>query len=278
MHPPSSTLSAPPGSGTFEPFEDAGSSHSISAPGPWPLPHSRDEHHLGERHDEGCSRALPPLRLRPQPPAPGAKTAPPRAATKAAAPTAATPAAPARSETLSADTPRTTQLGATFTAPRGWTVTSYGAKVLLRTPEPDSRLALVDLLATSADAAVAAAWDAFRPGRGARSSSPPRGQAATAGTSADLHVRDLAQRAARRLRRGAAQRSLDGGLVEATEPTYERRLASVDRARQPPPQGLPARVLRGQEGDPLDPQRIRLLKDFVASGERSSASPGWGSA
>src|SRR5512132_2991486 len=80
-------------------------------------------------------------------------------------PLLAQPAA-AVAERVSADTPRATTAGTTYTLPTGWGATTKGSLVLLDLPEADSRIALVDVDAKDAkdsDAAVAAAWAAYRP-------------------------------------------------------------------------------------------------------------------
>jgi CubicO group peptidase (beta-lactamase class C family) len=64
---------------------------------------------------------------------------------------------------LAADTPMLTVAGNTFIAPAGWTVTTRGRAVILEAPEGDSHFALVDVDAPDADAAVAAAWQAYEP-------------------------------------------------------------------------------------------------------------------
>jgi CubicO group peptidase (beta-lactamase class C family) len=76
---------------------------------------------------------------------------------------AAAPQAPAAGEVQSADTPRTTVAGNTFIAPEGWRVEVKGPMTLLTPPEGDSHIALIDLKANDADAAVKAAWAAYRP-------------------------------------------------------------------------------------------------------------------
>jgi CubicO group peptidase (beta-lactamase class C family) len=73
---------------------------------------------------------------------------------------AQTAAAPAP---LTADTPSTTVSGNTFIAPAGWTIRVKGPATILESPEGDSWLALVDVTAKDADAAVAAAWAAYKP-------------------------------------------------------------------------------------------------------------------
>jgi len=71
--------------------------------------------------------------------------------------------APAAGEVQSADTPRTTVAGNTFIAPAGWRVEVKGPMTLITPPEGDSHIALIDLKANDADAAVKAAWAAYRP-------------------------------------------------------------------------------------------------------------------
>ena len=82
-------------------------------------------------------------------------TLPQTATTEAQAPTAG--------EVQSADTPRTTVAGNTFIAPAGWRVDVKGPMTLLTPPEGDSHIALIDLKSNDADAAVKAAWAAYRP-------------------------------------------------------------------------------------------------------------------
>ena len=74
------------------------------------------------------------------------------------------PAAPA-GETLASDAPRATVGGSTFVAPAGWTLAVRGALTVLEVPERGSWIALIDVDAADADAAVARAWAAYRPAR-----------------------------------------------------------------------------------------------------------------
>ena len=75
----------------------------------------------------------------------------------AAALHARTPGAP-----LPADTPETTVAGNTFIAPAGWSVEVKGPATIVASPEGDSWIALVDVTAKDADAALAAAWAAYK--------------------------------------------------------------------------------------------------------------------
>jgi CubicO group peptidase (beta-lactamase class C family) len=93
----------------------------------------------------------------------------PAATPVSVAPAAPTPEpvapAPAPAEVLTADTPRTTVEGARFVAPAGWSITVRGPATILEAPEAGSRLALVDVHAAGADAAVDQAWATYRPDR-----------------------------------------------------------------------------------------------------------------
>ena len=76
---------------------------------------------------------------------------------------AAVTASPASAgEPLVADT-SLASANATFTAPLGWRVATEANKNILEPPEGDAHLALIDVKAADADAAVAAGWAAYRP-------------------------------------------------------------------------------------------------------------------
>lgn len=84
------------------------------------------------------------------------------AAAPSAAPTT-TPKAKPAPERIDKDTPRATAEGATFTAPAGWSIRTEAALVVLEGPDPELHIALFDTRAANADAAVAAAWAAYKP-------------------------------------------------------------------------------------------------------------------
>ena len=84
-------------------------------------------------------------------------------ATTAFAAAAAAPAAQDAPQRLAADTPQTTVAGNTFIAPADWSVSVRGPATILEPPEGQGAIALVDVTAPDADAAVAAAWKAYKP-------------------------------------------------------------------------------------------------------------------
>jgi CubicO group peptidase (beta-lactamase class C family) len=73
-------------------------------------------------------------------------------------------APPPTAERLAADTPKTTVEGNTFVAPAGWSISRRGAATVLEVPEGSSYIAIVDVRAADANAAVAAAWAIYKPG------------------------------------------------------------------------------------------------------------------
>lgn len=77
----------------------------------------------------------------------------------------APPAAPVEAlamfEVMRADSPRTTEQGTSFVAPKDWKIAARSAATLLEPPETGSRLLLVDVDAKDADAAVEAAWASY---------------------------------------------------------------------------------------------------------------------
>jgi len=66
-------------------------------------------------------------------------------------------------ERLAADTLETTVLGNPFVAPKDWSIRVKGPATILEAPEGGSWIVLVDLQAKTADEALKAAWQAYRP-------------------------------------------------------------------------------------------------------------------
>jgi hypothetical protein len=65
---------------------------------------------------------------------------------------------------LAADTPATTAAGHAFIAPTGWTLRTAGPAMILDAPEAGSRIALIDVAAADADAAVRSGWTTYLAG------------------------------------------------------------------------------------------------------------------
>jgi CubicO group peptidase (beta-lactamase class C family) len=201
---------------------------------------------------------------------------PPPAAPAPAPPPAETPAVP---QTLSADTPRSTQAGATYTAPGGWSAADKGALTVLTPPEGDSHVALAAVEAADARAAVDAAWKLYRPDmkRPLKLVTPRPGREGwderqVFDYETSPNERAVAQAIA--FRKGTAWTVV---MLDGTEPTFEKRLAPtglvVSSLR---PQGYARESFAGKKAHPLDAARIETLKSFVRSAMDQLGVPGVG--
>ncbi len=193
----------------------------------------------------------------------------------AQAPAAATPA----KELLAADSPRATAAGATFTAPAGWTIAVKDAVVVLDPPEGDSHLAIVDVEAKDADAAVAAAWAAYRadfkrPLRIAQPGAAREGWEERRSYEYETSPNEKATVFALAERKGVAWTVV---LVDATDATMEKRGSPfslvIGSLR---PKGYARESFAGKTAHPLDAGRIATLKAFVEAGMREAGVPGVG--
>jgi len=182
-------------------------------------------------------------------------------------------------ELLTTDTPLTTASGTTFTAPSGWRVTSTASMKVLEPPEADSRLALVDVRAANATAAVAAGWASYRPGanRPLRITTP---QTAQNGWD-ERHVFNYETSPNERVLAYAlawrAGQDWTVAIVEASHSTFEKRIAAfsltIGSLR---PKGYQREMFSGKKARPLDPERIALIKDFVQDVMQQLGIPGVG--
>jgi CubicO group peptidase (beta-lactamase class C family) len=182
-------------------------------------------------------------------------------------------------EALSADTPLTTTGGATFTAPTGWRVLSSPNKTVLEPPEADSHLALLDVHAADAAAAVAAGWAAYRPdaNRPLRIATP---QAPYNGWE-ERHVyfyetspNEKAVVYALAWRAGGDWAVV---IVDAALSTFEKRNAALSLAvGSLRPKGYQREMFAGMRAYPLDDGRIAVLKAFVEDVMQQFGIPGVG--
>ena len=186
--------------------------------------------------------------------------------------------APAR-ELAAADSPRTTAAGATFTVPAGWTIATQGGLVVLDPPEGDSHLAIVDVEAKDAEAAVAAAWaaykpDAKRPLRLATPGAPRNGWEERKSFEYETSPNERVVVVAGAWRAGKTWIVF---ILDATEPTAEKRGAPIGLVLQSlRPKGYSRESFAGKKAHPLDASRIATLKAFVEDGMKQYAVPGVG--
>ncbi|HET8538817.1 MAG TPA: serine hydrolase domain-containing protein [Anaeromyxobacter sp.] len=211
--------------------------------------------------------------------APGAAAGPERAGDAAPAAEAA-PAAPpsaAPPERLAADTPRTTVEGNAFVAPAAWSISVRGPATILEAPEGGSRLALVDVRADDADAAVAAAWAAYRPD----AAWPLKVASAVPDKDGWTGIRQYEYRTSPNERRDVAAVARRAGdvwtvvLYDLDQGVAERRLSAVRLVTgRLLPRGYARESFAGKKAHRLDPERIADLTEFVELAMRETRVPG----
>lgn len=201
-----------------------------------------------------------------------------RAAGQAAATDAANDSATFTGK-LAADHALQTAGGTMLTGPRDWTVRRDGALLLLDAPEADSHIVIVDVQAGDADDAIQQAWARYRP--------------------ADRHAyKLLTERAAhegwderkvadydtppnaRTTIEAVASRHNDSWnviLLDAGDQTAARRGAAIALVMDSPrPPGYVAESFAGRAPHLLTPERIELLRSFLADAMKQLNIPGAG--
>jgi len=202
-------------------------------------------------------------------------------------PSAQSPQAPApaaassnqAAQTLASDTPRTTAAGATFTAPREWSISVNGSTVVLVAPDGDSRIGIVEPAATEPDAAVAAAWQAVRP----EMKRPLMLTTPSPGRNGWDEQRNYAYEVSPNERRVVGAVALRRGtawtvyVVDGAQATFEQRGAQAALVRQSlRPKGYADESFAGRKAHPLDPTRVKQLTDFVEAAMKELSIPGVG--
>lgn len=190
-------------------------------------------------------------------------------------------AAPAcAQQRLAADTAATTAAGTSFTAPADWRLTDRTSLRLLDPPEGDSHLAVVDVQAPDAAAALAAAWAAYRPGANRPlkialpQSAPYNGWEERHLYRYETSPNDKTVGYAMAWRAGSQWTVV---IVEASQATFEKRNAqfglTIGSLR---PKGYTRETFAGKPAHKLDAERIGVLQDFVATAMTELGIPGVG--
>jgi CubicO group peptidase (beta-lactamase class C family) len=180
-------------------------------------------------------------------------------------------------QVLASDTPAATANGNPFIAPAGWTLSRNGPAVILTAPEGGSRVALVDVAAKDADAAVAAAWAAYDP----KAKWPLK-------LATDPPARDGWEQArvyayetsANDMRGVSARATLYKGtwtvvIYDMANDVGEKRSAQVSRIYDRLlPKGYQRETFAGKTAHALDAQRIAALRTFVEDARQKFEVPG----
>jgi CubicO group peptidase (beta-lactamase class C family) len=180
---------------------------------------------------------------------------------------------------LTADTPATTAAGTSFTAPADWNLTTKGALRLLDPPEGDSHIAIVDVQAADAAAALAAAWavyrpDAKRPIRAALPQAPYNGWEERHLYRYETSPNEKAAVYAFAWRAGAQWTVV---VVEASRATHDKRSAAFSLVTGSlRPKGYTREIFAGRTAHKLDAGRIAELESFVRDAMAKLGIPGVG--
>jgi hypothetical protein len=182
-----------------------------------------------------------------------------------------------RPEKLTADTPRATTAGNSFIAPDGWSISVRGDATILTAPEGDSWIALVDTRGADADAAVKAAWAAYKgepkwPLKVSNDGPPKDGWTDRRGYVYDVPPNE------RRLVQAGTQRANGVWTVvifDAADAVAEKRLAQIQLILgRLLPKGGERESFAGKRANALDAARIAELTKFVESSQTALGVPG----
>ena len=178
---------------------------------------------------------------------------------------------------LAHDTPGATVQGNRFIAPEGWSIAVRGPATILQPPEGNSAIALIDLPAPTAEAAVKAAWQVYKPdakwplkvvnGKPDLDGWTDRAQY-TYQTSPN-EKRDVTADVQR------AGGSWTVALADMDQAVGEKRLAQLILIYgNLLPKGYTRESFAGRKAHQLDRARIAELGEFVEKGMKETGVPG----
>jgi CubicO group peptidase (beta-lactamase class C family) len=178
---------------------------------------------------------------------------------------------------LAADSPLTTPSGATFTGPKGWTVTTKDGVVLLDDPNREVSVTFVERKEPDGQAAIAAAWKQVKPdfARKVRlTATPPgrRGWDAAADVDYETTTEETRGVWANARRKGDTWYVT---LFDGTNPGWGRRWPGANIAFQSfKAKGVEDESFRGKKAHVLDDARLKAFESFVEEAQKATKIPG----
>ncbi len=193
---------------------------------------------------------------------------------------AASPQPPGGTVTVHSDSTMTIASGATFTAPRGWTVrTRDDGLVILEAPDRAVSVTIIERGEQDGEAAIAAAWAQVLPGFSrpiVHASTPPGRDGWDA--AATVSYENETTPAGRRVTWAQAGRKGDTWYVLLCDGTDDGWVARAPGARIAiesfRARGVEAESFRGRTAHILDEERLRDLEAFLVEGQRAGKIPG----
>jgi CubicO group peptidase (beta-lactamase class C family) len=182
-------------------------------------------------------------------------------------------------EKLTADKEVTTSRGATFTAPGGWSMVTSGPLIVLEPQETDSHIVIFDSDAATAEAAIDAAWAAYKRGekRAIRQKLSPTAREGWEEVQVYVYEtspneRAVAQAVARRVKNAWTVVLLNG-----KQPTFEKRGAAIGSILGSlRPSSYRRESFAGRKAGALNAERLAQMKEFVAMAMKKLDVPGVG--
>ncbi len=179
--------------------------------------------------------------------------------------------------TVDADSTMTTPSAATYTAPKGWTVTTRGSVVLLEDSSREVSITIVERKEAEGEAAIAAAWKQVKPefSRKISLATAPPGRG---GWDAAANVDYETTAAERRVVWANARRKGDTWFVMLFDGTDEgwakRRAGARIVAESFKARGVEEESFAGKTASTLDEKRLRELESFLVEGQQVGKVPG----
>lgn len=196
----------------------------------------------------------------------------------AAIPSAVPGAQPAETvTTMTVDSPMTTPFGASYTAPKGWTVTTQGVVVILQDPDREVSVTFVERKEPAGEGAIAAAWKQVKPGfeRNIKQTSAPPGRGgwdAVAVVEYNTTTEEARGVWAHARRKGDTWYV---ALFDGASPAWERRWAGAQIAFDSfKVQGVEEESFRGKTAHTMDAARLQQLEAFVEDARKAAKIPG----
>lgn len=189
--------------------------------------------------------------------------------------------APARSaaEKLAADKEVTTSGGATFTAPGGWSMLTSGSLIVVEPPEADSQVVIFDSDAATADAAIDAAWAAYKRAE-KRAVKQKLSRPAREGweeIQVYLYETSPNERAVVQSQARRAKNTWTVVILNGKEPTFEKRGSAVGLILGSLRPGTYQREsFAGRKAGTLNAERVAQMKEFVETAMKKLDVPGVG--
>ena len=183
-------------------------------------------------------------------------------------------------ERLAADSPKATVAGNTFVAPAGWSLLVRGPATLLEAPEGGSFIVLVDVAAKDApdaDAAVAAAWAAYKPD----AKWPLKVTTPVADKDGWTDRKSYEYQTSPNEKRGVgidvrkANDTWTVAIYDMADAVGEKRGAQVSLIYgKLLPKGMSRETFAGKKANPLDERRLGELRRFVETSMKLTGVPG----